>query len=61
MCSNFYVCLYSSKSNRSLIYRSSVTECYASHENFSLAEVTLAQGMLGMDFTLGKKFLFCMS
>lgn len=41
-----------------LIYRSSVTECYASHENFSLAEVTLTQGMLGMDFTLGKKFLF---
>lgn len=44
MCSNLYVCFYSTKSNRSLICNSKVTECYASHENFALAEVTLTEG-----------------
>lgn len=58
MCSNLYVCLYSTKSNSSLIRGSGVTECYASHENFALAGVTLTQGM---DPTLGKEFLLDMS
>ncbi|KAF4790065.1 hypothetical protein TURU_143834 [Turdus rufiventris] len=50
----------STKSNRSLIGKSRVTECYASHENFALAEVTLTEGMLCMNHTLWKDFLLDM-
>lgn len=60
MCSNLHVCLYGTKSSRSPICKRKVTECYASHENFALAEVTLTEGMLWMDPTLWKDFLLDM-
>jgi len=61
MCSNLYIHLYSTKNNRSMICKSRVTECYASHKSFALAEVRLTQETLGMDPTLGKGFLLDMS
>lgn len=39
------------------LQKQSHSECYASHENFALAEVTLTEGMLWMDPTLWKDFL----